>query len=149
MFRGFDVAGLGPREITIVTDQNNAVVDTIYGDALGGNLFAIGTLQVTFPLGLPESFGLSGAVFAEFGTLGLLDEGSRGSTQFTIPGIIPGEYQVYTTYVEHAATLRASAGVSIFWDSPFGPVQFDFSHPFAREDFDRTESFRFSTRTRF
>jgi outer membrane protein insertion porin family len=28
-------------------------------------------------------------------------------------------------------------------------VQFDFAQPFAREEYDRTESFRFSTRTRF
>ena len=44
---------------------------------------------------------------------------------------------------------RVSAGVSIFWDSPFGPVRFDFAEAFVKEDYDRAEFFRFSTRTGF
>ncbi len=143
-FRGFDVAGLGPREIITVTDPNPALNDIIYGDALGGNAFAIGTFQVTFPLGLPEQFGLSAAAFAEFGTLGILDEGSNVAP----PPVVIGT-STYTSRVEDALAFRASAGISLFWDSPFGPVQFDFSQPLAREDYDRTETFRFSTRTRF
>ena len=65
--------------------------------------------------GLPEQYGVRASVFTEFGTLGLLDtpdqidEGAAG-TAFTIDDM----------------ALRASAGVSIFWDSPFGPVRFDF-----------------------
>ena len=51
--------------------------------------------------------------------------------------------------VDDSASLRASAGVSIFWDSPFGPIRFDFSQILAKEEYDRTESFRFSTNTRF
>jgi outer membrane protein insertion porin family len=142
-FRGFDVAGLGPRQITVVSDANGGIVNTIYGDALGGNLYYIGTAQLTFPLGLPEQFGVSGALFAEVGSLGILDSASSRTTSFTSGG------QTYTTFVDDAASLRASAGVSIFWDSPFGPVQFDFAEPFAKDYFDRTETFRFSTRTRF
>jgi outer membrane protein insertion porin family len=30
-----------------------------------------------------------------------------------------------------------------------GPIRFDFSHILAKEDYDRTETFRFSTSTRF
>jgi outer membrane protein insertion porin family len=51
--------------------------------------------------------------------------------------------------VDDSTSLRASAGVSLFWDSPFGPVQFDFAQPFEYEDYDRREEFRFSTRTSF
>ena len=29
--------------------------------------------------------------------------------------------------VDDSASLRASAGVTVFWDSPFGPVRFDLS----------------------
>jgi len=39
--------------------------------------------------------------------------------------------------------------VSIFWDSPFGPIRFDFSQILAKEEYDRTETFRFATNTRF
>jgi Outer membrane protein/protective antigen OMA87 len=51
--------------------------------------------------------------------------------------------------VDDAASLRVAAGVSIYWDSPFGPVQFDLSQPLEYEEYDRREQFRFSTRTRF
>jgi len=45
--------------------------------------------------------------------------------------------------------LRASAGLSVGWDSPFGPIRFDFSQIIRKEEYDRTETFRFSTSTRF
>ena len=48
-----------------------------------------------------------------------------------------------------AASLRASAGLSVFWDSPFGPIRFDFAQILRKEEYDRTESFRFSTSTQF
>ena len=133
-FRGFEVAGIGPRIVS--RDPNTG--DLTRGDALGGRLYAIGSFEVSFPLGLPEQYGVKGSVFTEFGTLGMLDsadqtaEGAAGEA-FTIDDM----------------ALRASAGVSIFWDSPFGPVRFDFAQAFIREDYDRAEFFRFSTRTGF
>jgi len=132
-FRGFDVGGLGPR--TVSRDEDTGELNL--GDSLGGRLYAIGALEVTFPLGLPEQYGISGSVFTEFGTLGLLDSADQ---------IDEGTSPVFT--VDDLA-LRASAGVSIFWDSPFGPVRFDFAEAFMAEEYDRTEFFRFSTRTGF
>ena len=140
-FRGFDVAGIGPRQILV--SDNAGVVNTQFGDALGGNAYYIGTVQLTVPLFLPEQFGLSAALFGEFGSLGILDDGSKGTFTSTQGST------TLTSYVEDSLSLRASAGISIFWDSPFGPVQFDFAEPFLHDYFDRTESFRFSTRTRF
>lgn len=133
-FRGFEVAGIGPRTVTrdVTTGQ------LIRRDALGGRLYAIGAFEVGFPLGLPEQYGVRGSLFTEFGTLGLLDdqdeiaEGAAGSL-FTVDDL----------------SLRASAGLSIFWDSPFGPVRFDFAEAFLYEDYDKREFFRFSTRTGF
>ncbi len=136
-FRGFDVAGLGPRQL-LVDDVTGEVVDE--GDALGGNAFAIGTLQLDVPLPLPESFGVDAALFSEFGTLGVVDSASRQTVD------IPGANRLI---VEDELALRAVAGVSFFWDSPFGPVQFDFAHPIQSEEYDQLEEFRFSTRTRF
>ena len=133
-FRGFEVAGIGPRIVT----RDAETGELHRGDALGGRLYAVGAFEVSFPTGLPEQYGVRASVFTEFGTLGLLDspdqidEGTAG-TAFTIDDM----------------ALRASAGVSIFWDSPFGPVRFDFAEAFIREDYDRAEFFRFSTRTGF
>jgi outer membrane protein insertion porin family len=143
-FRGFDVAGIGPRQLQIVrnvaTDQT--VSETI-GDAVGGNAYYIGTLQLDIPTGLPESFGIDAALFGEFGGLGIIDTASRRSRL-----IVNGDLHTLQ-YVDDALSLRAAAGLSLFWDSPFGPVQFDFAQPIASEEYDRRESFRFSTRTRF
>jgi outer membrane protein insertion porin family len=141
-FRGFDVAGIGPRQILVADDPVTGVT-TQFGDALGGNAYYIGTVQLSVPLFLPEQFGLSAALFGEFGSLGILDDGSKGTFTSTQGST------TLTSYVEDSLSLRASAGISIFWDSPFGPVQFDFAEPFLHDYFDRTESFRFSTRTRF
>lgn len=136
-FRGFDVAGIGPRQL-LVDDITGAVVER--GDAVGGNAFAIGTLQLDVPLPLPETFSLGSALFVDFGTLGYLDAANRETVDLVGPTRL---------IVDDSASLRVAAGVSIFWDSPFGPVQFDFAQPLQYEDYDRREQFRFSTRTQF
>ena len=115
-------------------------VETAVGDAIGGNVYAIGTVQLDVPLPLPESFSLGSALFVDFGTLGVVDAASRQSVAIDANSDL---------IVEDEASLRVAAGVSVFWDSPFGPVQFDFAQPLQYEDYDRREEFRFSTRTNF
>ena len=137
-FRGFDVAGLGPRQL-IRDDATGAIITK--GDAIGGNLYSVNTIELDFPFGLPESYGINGGLFAEFGTLGVVDAASRQNVE------IPGTATHLA--VSDDTSLRASVGLSVFWDSPFGPVQFDFAEPLAYEDYDRRQNFRFSTRTRF
>lgn len=136
-FRGFDVAGIGPRQL-LVDDTTGEMVQR--GDAIGGNVYAIGTVQIDVPLPLPESYGVGAALFAEFGTLGTVDTASRQTVDLVGPNRL---------IVDDATSLRLSAGVSFFWDSPFGPVQFDLAQPLEYEEYDRREQFRFSTRTRF
>jgi outer membrane protein insertion porin family len=126
-FRGFETAGIGPRD----TNPTRT-------DALGGKAYAIGSVELTVPTGLPEQYGIKAAVFSDFGTVGLLDsEDKLGANGVRDPLILDD------------LALRASAGVSIFWKSPMGPIRFDFSRVLAKEDYDKTETFRFSTSTRF
>ncbi|MEM8916655.1 MAG: BamA/TamA family outer membrane protein [Pseudomonadota bacterium] len=40
--------------------------------------------------------------------------------------------------------MRVTAGFGLSYASPVGPLQLDFAFPLVKEDFDRTESFRFS-----
>lgn len=133
-FRGFETAGIGPRVV-----QRNAQGELIRGDSLGGNFYAIGAVELGFPLGLPEQYGVRGSVFTEFGTMGILPSVDQiadvgGTTSpFTIDELAP----------------RVSVGVSIFWDSPFGPVRFDFAEAVVHQEYDRREFFRFSTSTGF
>jgi len=47
------------------------------------------------------------------------------------------------------ASLRASIGAGIVWQSPFGPLRFEGAYPLLKTDYDKTEYFRFSVGTRF
>ena len=121
--RGFEPAGIGPR------DGND--------DSLGGNFFATGTAEVSFPLGLPEELGIRGRAFTDVGTLfDLDDEPIAGSTD-------PAE-QIFDE-----SSIRVAVGAGVSWNSPFGPIQIDLGFPVVSEDFDQTEVFRFSFGTRF
>ncbi len=120
-FRGFQTAGIGPRDLST-------------HDALGGNLYATGTVEFAFPNGLPEEYGIKTAVFSDFGTEGGLD-GIYKRTSVGVPNSL---------IVDNLA-LRASAGLSVKWKSPMGPVEFDFSQILHKTDYDKTELFRFST----
>jgi outer membrane protein insertion porin family len=125
-FRGFNLAGVGPRDIQ-------------FGDALGGKLSAIGSIEETFPNGLPEQYGIKTLLFVDFGTVGLLDK-SDLINQFTNQPI---------TTIRDDLNLRASAGISVFWRSPMGPLRFDLSQIIKKDSYDQTMLFYFSTSTRF
>lgn len=60
-FRGFQDAGIGPRDISTV-------------DSLGGNQYYVGTAELKFPLGLPDELGVSGALFSDAGSLWHTDD---------------------------------------------------------------------------
>lgn len=115
--RGFESAGIGPR-------------DTVTNDALGGNYFYRGSMELTMPTPLPEDMGIKAHAFTDVGSLWEVDNLSG-------PGIES----------EHA--IRASAGVGISWRSPLGPVRGDVAFPYAKQKYDQEEVFRFSFGTRF
>ena len=106
-------------------------------DALGGNLYTINTIELAFPNGLPAEYGIRTALFTDFGTLGLLDY------KYVEPA--PGQPQT----VKDDLGLRASAGLSVRWKSPMGPIQFDLSQIIKKDPYDQVEHFRFSTYTTF
>jgi len=134
-FRGFQIAGIGPRDITLGRS-----------DALGGKAYAIGTVEMTLPTFLPEQYGIKAALFSDFGTAGLLDNPDKASNGKPVDPADPTKGNVI---IRDNLALRASAGLSVFWRSPMGPIRFDFSQVLAKADYDKTELFRFSTGTRF
>jgi outer membrane protein insertion porin family len=141
-FRGFQTAGMGPR--VVVTDAVTGAI-TQKGDALGGQFFAIGTVDLSFPLGLPEEYGVKAALFSDFGYLGVLDNKNELAASLATSCVVSGGI----CQLRDDLALRASAGVSVHWKSPFGPIRFDFSEVLAKQNYDRTENFRFSTSTAF
>jgi outer membrane protein insertion porin family len=126
-FRGFEVAGLGPRFLPTAGQNFN-------DDAIGGSYFSVARTELMFPIpGLDDS-GISGAVFNDTGTLWGVDNLPNLNSQ----GV-----------VKKRASLRSSAGLGINWRSPVGPIRLDFTQAFLKEDYDRTEFFRFSGGSRF
>ncbi len=120
--RGFEPYGVGPRDL--ITD-----------DALGGSYFAVARFESEFPIGLPEEYGITGGAFVDVGTLWGLSNTNGGPTG--------------TDPVDDSANLRAVAGVSVFWDTPIGPLRFNFSSPLRKEDYDKKQSFDLTISTRF
>ncbi|WP_108482119.1 outer membrane protein assembly factor BamA [Oceaniglobus ichthyenteri] len=121
LLRGFESKGIGPRDLGAVNR-----------DALGGNMFAVARFEAEFPLGLPEEYGISGGAFVDVGSLWGLDDTAGAG------GI-----------VDDSAALRASIGVSLFWDTPIGPLRFNFSKPLKKEDYDLEQNFNLTISTEF
>ncbi|MGI9426104.1 MAG: outer membrane protein assembly factor BamA [Hyphomicrobiaceae bacterium] len=118
--RGFDRSGFGPRDLT--TD-----------DALGGKTFWAATAEVRFPLPyLSETLGMSGAVFADAGSLFGAGDGTD-----------------VVANLADEASVRASVGASILWNSPLGPLRVDYAHVLLSEEFDEEQAFRFGAATKF
>ncbi|MBL26603.1 MAG: outer membrane protein assembly factor BamA [Rhodospirillaceae bacterium] len=115
-FRGFAVAGLGPRDLSV-------------DNSLGGNLMYKGTMELAFPIGLPNELGIKGRLFGIVGTVTQIDDND--------PAIID------------TGSLRASVGAGVSWTSPFGPLRLDFGYAVLKEDFDETENFTFTFGTFF
>jgi outer membrane protein insertion porin family len=134
-FRGFAKSGVGPQQT-----GNDGVLDSI-----GGDTYAIGTLETTFPLGLPDAYGIEGEVFTDFGTVFNSGESSVAKgTGSCVGGSSSANCTVFDTL-----SLRASIGAGIVWTSPFGPLKFELAYPLLKQDYDQTEKFRFSIGTRF
>jgi outer membrane protein insertion porin family len=123
-FRGFKVAGIGPRDLAAPKDQG----------AIGGDAFVIGTVQARLPSLLPESYGITTSLFTDFGTLGKVDNITTRSCTIA-------------SCIRDNMAFRASAGISIGWKSPFGPINIDMGIPFVKESYDRPQIIHFSTAT--
>ena len=124
--RGFQNYGIGPRDTTFTGADAS-------GDPLGGKMFAAANIEASFPIGIPEEYGIFGGVFLDAGSVWGLDNVLSDSSKI----------------VDDSAKIRAAAGVSLFWDTAIGPLRFNFSRPLQKEIYDVTENFRFTVDTRF
>ena len=128
LVRGFAPAGIGPRDITPGTTN----------DALGGTMFWGASFEAQTPLYfLPKEIGIKVAAFA--------DAGSLWNYQSETSWAVTGE----TLQVADTPAVRSSVGMGLIWDSPLGPLRFDFAYALTKESYDRTQFFRFSGGTKF
>jgi outer membrane protein insertion porin family len=114
--RGFRIGGAGPRDLST-------------GDSLGGTFISTASLELRFPLPLPDDFGLTGRVFTDWGWLyGISDKGPT---------------------IADSRAPRGSVGVGVGWRTPFGLINIDLGYAVVKESYDRTELIRFGFGTRF
>ncbi len=109
--------------------ESNGVGPRDNEDALGGNLFAVVRLEADFPLGLPNEYGLRGGVFFDAGSVWQLDSDDDD--------------------VNDDFSLRAVVGFSLFWNTPLGPLRFNFSDALKSESFDEEQNFDLTISTTF
>jgi outer membrane protein insertion porin family len=155
LVRGFAPGGIGPRDSNIWTTYNARL-----GNSLGGTDYVGGSLEVQFPLwGLPKDLGLRGALFADAGSLWNYQGRTNYSSNLpAIPGVTclsaysPAAGFGQGTCVVPASNdfrLRSSVGASILWNSPMGPIRFDYAVVTSKAREDITQNFRFSGGTNF
>ena len=51
--------------------------------------------------------------------------------------------------VDDSFSLRSAIGVSVLWDTPIGPLRFNFSRALQKEDYDKEQSFDLTVSTKF
>jgi len=74
-------------------------------------------------------------VFLDVGSVWSLDNTNGG-----LAGLNP---------VDDSMNLRSSVGVSVFWDTPVGPLRFNFSKALVKEDYDKEQAFDLTVSTSF
>ena len=114
--RGFAPSGIGPRDLKTK-------------DVLGGNQYYTGSVELRFPIGLPNELGLKASVFSDVGSLSGLDQNS--------------------SQIEDSSGLRASVGMGLSWATGIGLMRLDFASAMLKEELDETEFISFSFGTGF
>jgi outer membrane protein insertion porin family len=130
--RGFNTSGYGPR-------------DLLTGDAVGGKTFWATTAEVRFPLPfIPEEIGMGGAIFADAGSLFGAGQGVK-----VLNNQCPAGDPTVGVCLADKASIRTSAGASILWNSPLGPLRLDVAKALTKEAFDKEQLVRFGASTKF
>ncbi|GAB4168576.1 MAG: outer membrane protein assembly factor BamA [Rickettsiaceae bacterium] len=113
--RGFEHGGIGPRDI-------------ITNEGLGGQKYYTLSTELNFPVGLPEEFNVTGALFADAGSL--WDADSKTTQGF-----------------HNDKSLRASVGFGVLWVTRIAPIRLDWGFPVKKKKYDNKQTFhiRFST----
>jgi outer membrane protein insertion porin family len=152
LVRGFAPNGIGPRDINPYGTQ----------DALGGTQYWGASFELQTPFWfLPKELGMKGALYADAGWLG----DYRGPTNYpltgevNLPGCIPPTNNGLASPAAPGTCLglqmaeqnvvRTSVGVGLIWQSPFGPLRFDYAIPITKGKYDVVQQFKFGGGTSF
>ena len=143
LVRGFQPAGIGPRDITVGTTNDN----------IGGTMYWGASLEFQYPFYfLPKDAGFRGAIFVDSGSVWGYKAETQSPATGEVNGLVvtngttpPGNSFICQCGMQYAdgPAIRMSAGASLIWESPFGPLRFDFAYPFLKQSYDRTQFFAF------
>ena len=126
-FKNFYAGGIGSVR-GFDSGSLGPIITDVYGNtsSLGGNRRIVGNAEILFPMpgsGLDKSMRL-GAFFDAGQVWGHDQKMSLGD-------------------------LRYSAGVSLAWSSPMGPLKFSFAHPLKQKEGDKIQRLQFQMGTTF
>jgi outer membrane protein insertion porin family len=117
MIRGFEYNGIGPRDAKTL-------------QPLGGKKFLAGSVEVKFPLGLPNEVDVNGIAFSDVATLYDID--------------VPNGVNPTTDKCLNSKKLRMSYGVGVIWNSPLGIIRLEYGIPASKASFDHINRINFS-----
>lgn len=156
LVRGFAPAGFGPRDLTGAR-FGFPVGSGIADAALGGTLYWGASFEVQIPMYfVPKEAGIRLAAFADAGSLwdyqGPTFRSATNERLHCPAGA--GDTRRVGTPIGTACfgdsmIVRSSVGVGLIWDSPFGPLRFDYAIPLSKTGYDRVQEFRFGGGTKF
>lgn len=121
--RGFSSGGVGPR-------------DKKTEEGLGGQNFYSVSTELTFPLPkVPDDFNLSGAVFADAGSVWGIKLNSKS------------KYRREEFYDEKS--MRASIGCGLIWITRVAPIRIDWAFPIRKKKYDDKQNIHIKFTTNF
>ena len=139
LVRGFAPAGIGPRDMSVLTLGDR-------GDALGGSMYWGASVEAQSPIPfIPRDVGLKVAVFADAGSLW----DYKGPTTWSVTGESVSSCFGAVCPIDNSMQVRASVGAGLIWNSPFGPLRFDYAIPLLKQPQDKVQEFRFGGGTKF
>jgi outer membrane protein insertion porin family len=146
---------------TLIIDRDRA-----QDDAIGGQNYYLGRVEVEIPLGSGgRELGLRPSVFVDVGALWnvprpeLIDQPTTqvplldGNGQPVLDGngnpilqTVPGFKEFF---FGDSPSPRVSVGIGVSWNSPFGPFRFDLAQALKKVEGDDTQIFQFNVGTQF
>jgi outer membrane protein insertion porin family len=140
LIRGFAPNGIGPRDLTFYPYTGT-------GDALGGTKYWGVSAELQMPFWfLPKEVGLKGAVYPDAGSLW----DYQGPTSWAATGEVNSPTcPTCGMQYDDSKIIRSSVGVGLIWQSPFGPLRFDYAVPLSKGKYDIVQQFKFGGGTSF
>ena len=151
--RGFDVAGIGPRDFSGTTTGSRS--------SLGGTAFYIGRAELFFPLGdAALESGINASIFLDAGSLFRGQISDTPNCEFSLTEFEdfqaasaedPDTVFPFSTncIAGDSPSPRVAVGIGFSWQSPFGPFRIDLSKTLRKQLGDRTQTLQFNVGTTF